>query len=94
MRSRAVFIVTLLSLGLSGPVLGQDNKKKRKWDQKEALERVKEVLAQEAKEDFAWDNISWGTDVDKAVARSQKEQKPIFLYFFLKGKVGPAKAPC
>lgn len=41
-----------------------------------------------------WDKITWKTDVAEAVAIAQKEQKPIFVFFFLKKNVGPVDAPC
>ena len=37
---------------------------------------------------------NWQTDPEKASALAQKDQKPIFVYFFLKRNVGPAAAPC
>ena len=63
------------------------------WDQKKAVETVRGVLEIE-KGGRPWDKIEWVEDADQAVERAQKEKKPIFVYFFLKKKVGPANAPC
>lgn len=68
--------------------------KRPDWDQKKAVEIVKGFVAQEEKGDLAWDKIAWKTDPGEAAALAQKEQKPIFVYFFLKKNVGPAAAPC
>ena len=65
-----------------------------KWDQEEAVRRVKAITAKEAAGEFDWDKVAWMTDPAKAVELARKEQKPIFLYFFLKGDIGPAAAPC
>ena len=64
------------------------------WDQQRALQRVRAVIAQEDAGDFAWEEIEWLTDPQKAQRLAAKEGKPIFLFFFLKGKTGPSLAPC
>ena len=67
---------------------------KREWNQDEALTRVQEVLEIEKSGDLPWDNIAWETDAAKAIERSTKENKPLFVYMFLKKDIGPANAPC
>jgi hypothetical protein len=71
----------------------QDAETRPEWDQQKAVALVQKVIALEATESQPWDKIAWLTDVDKAVARAQKENKPIFLYFSVV-KGGPATAPC
>lgn len=66
---------------------------KRVWDQEEAVARVQCVLDTEAAGQ-PWNDIAWETNVAKAVERSNKENKPLFVYIFLKKKVGPVAAPC
>ena len=75
-------------------VAGQEAAKRPDWDQKKAVQKVKDLIALEEKGDLPWDKIAWQTDPDKASALAQKEQKPVFVYFFLKRNVGPATAPC
>lgn len=65
-----------------------------RWDHEEAQRRVRAVIAKEEAKDFAWDNIAWLTSPAEAASRAQQENKPIFLYFFLKGPSGPSEAPC
>ena len=63
------------------------------WDQQKATAMVQKIIATEEKQGQPWDKIAWMTNVSAAVARAQKEAKPIFLYFsVIKG--GPAAAPC
>ena len=64
------------------------------WNQEKAEAILNGIIAEEDKGNFAWDKIAWETDVQKAVARARKEQKPIFSYLFLKRDVGPKNAPC
>jgi hypothetical protein len=64
------------------------------WNQAEAVRRVQDVVAHEQACDFAWDKIPWRTDPTLALAEARKQNKPIFVYFFLHGKTGPATAPC
>lgn len=93
MRVKSLLVVVMVTLCF--PQLGLSQEKKtRKWDQEEAIKRVKAIIAQEEAGDFAWDKIQWNTDPAEAIALSKKQEKPIFLYFFLKGEVGPAAAPC
>ena len=89
----ALWIVTLTLIAPSS-VVAQNPAARPAWDQKKAAEKVKAVLDTENSKGQPWDKIQWLTDVPEAVARSQKEQKPIFVYFFLKKNVGPADAPC
>jgi hypothetical protein len=65
-----------------------------RWNQEEAVCKVNSVLTQEATQNFAWNKIKWITDCSVAEERARVEQKPIFLYFFLKGKGGPAEEHC
>jgi hypothetical protein len=74
--------------------IGQESAKQLEWDQAKAIQKVKELIALEETGDFPWEKIAWQTDPNKAAALAQKEQKPIFVYFFLKRNVGPAAAPC
>lgn len=66
----------------------------RIWDQKRAESMVQEVLQLEEANSFAWENISWIEDPELAARLAAEKQKPILVYFFLRGKVGPAAAPC
>jgi hypothetical protein len=63
------------------------------WDQEKAVAKVKGVLAVEAA-GRPWDKVAWLTDIDQAVAEARKQDKPLFVYFFLKKNVGPKDAPC
>ena len=92
MNFRAFLMVGLMT-GLA-PGLAFAQEKRADWDQKKAVEKVKGLLVLEAKGELPWDKIAWHTDPAKAVALAQKEQKPIFLFFFLKKDVGPIDAPC
>lgn len=79
---------------IASHALAKEPSARPKWDQDEALNRVKRVIEIENEGDLPWDKISWETDIEKAAARSQKENKPLFVYFFLKKNIGPAAAPC
>lgn len=94
MYARNLLTVTALAVFCPPFALGEEPVKRPDWDQKKAVEIVKGFVAQEEKGDFDWDKIAWKTDPAEAAARAQKEQKPIFVYFFLKKNVGPAAAPC
>lgn len=87
---RTMLLVGGLFLSSTLSVLAQP---RPKWDQEKAAEKVKQIIALE-KSGKPWDAIPWLTDVDAAVKKAQKEQKPLFVYFFLKKNVGPAAAPC
>ena len=92
-----MYVRALLIAGLAAglaPGLAFAQEKRAAWDQKKAVEAVKGIIALEAKGELPWDKIAWHTDPARAVALAQKEQKPIFLFFFLKKDVGPANAPC
>ncbi len=67
---------------------------RQSWNQEEAVRRVQSVITQEEANDFRWDKIDWLVDAKLAASRSQAEHKPILLYFFLKGDIGPKAAPC
>lgn len=94
MKARTTMAATLLAGLCAVTASGQQPAKRPEWDQKKAVQKVKDVIALEEKGDFPWDKIAWQTDPEKASALAQKEQKPIFVYFFLKRNVGPAAAPC
>ena len=66
----------------------------RRWNQDEAVARVKKVIEIENSGKLPWDDIAWETDPEKAAARAEKEGKPLFVYMFLKKNVGPETAPC
>lgn len=65
-----------------------------RWDQKEAVRKVKAVKNQEEAGALDWDKIPWHSDPDEAARIAAREQKPIFVFFFLRKNVGPAAAPC
>ena len=92
----ARILMAAVASAVLGPalVLGDDPVKRPDWDQKKAVEKLKDVLALEEKGQLPWDEIAWLTDPAAAAARAKTEQKPIFVYFFLKKNVGPAAAPC
>ena len=94
MCARILSKVAALAVLCPAFALGEEPAKRPDWDQKKAVKMVKGVVAQEEKGDFAWDKIAWKTDPAKAAALAQKEQGPIFVYFFVKKNVGPAAAPC
>ena len=89
---RALLIVGMMACLAPGLAVAQETR--TDWDQKKAAEKVKGIVALEEKGELPWDKIAWHTDPAKAVALAQKEQKPIFLFFFLKKDVGPTDAPC
>lgn len=66
----------------------------RKWDQERAVATVNEVIAIEQESEIPWDKIEWKTDPHEVASLARKEQKPIFVYLYLKKNVGPPKAPC
>ena len=94
MCARILLTVAALAVLCPAFALGEEPAKRPDWDQKKAVEMVKGLVAQEEKGEFDWDKIDWKTDPAEAAALAQKEQKPIFVYFFLKKNVGPAAAPC
>ena len=93
MIRRLVALFAFLGGFLSTVAMGQAPPFSR-WDQSKAVEIVKGVIACEEKGDHPWDRIPWHTEPGDAVAIAQKEQKPLFLFFFLKKNTGPAQAPC
>ena len=94
MHARTFLTLAVSAFLFLGLASAQEPAKRLDWDQKKAVEMVKGLVAQEEKGDLAWDKIAWKTDPGEAAALAQKEQKPIFVYFFLKKNVGPAAAPC
>ena len=94
MSAKALLFSVTVSTILPGLVSAEEKSKRRKWDQRKALEIVKGLIAKEDKGEFDWDKIAWQTDPKKAAALAKKEQKPVFVYFFLKKNVGPKAAPC
>ena len=91
-RILAFLLTTIWIIGLFLPpaIAGET----RIWNQKKAVDIVNSCIAQEQAGDFAWDEINWIADPQEAVRVSQKMNKPIFLFFFLKKDVGPKEAPC
>lgn len=63
------------------------------WDQEKAKAKVQLVLEVEATGQ-PWENIPWEMDPEVAAQRAAEEQKPIFVFFFLKKDSGPPEAPC
>ena len=92
----ARIFLTLAVIALLSPAGGfaQEPEKRAEWNQKKAVEKVKHLIALEEKGELPWDKIAWKTDPAEAAALAQKEQMPIFVFFFLKKDVGPANAPC
>jgi hypothetical protein len=78
--------------GLVGLVLGF-NQDGRSWDQSKAKSKVANVLKVEQTGE-PWDKIPWLTDPDKAVEQANRDDKPVFVFFYLAKKVGPPSAPC
>ncbi len=93
MNARGVLTLPAFAILFLGNASAQEVPKRPEWDQKKAVEKVKQLIALEEKGQ-AWDKIAWQTDPAKAAALAKKEQKPIFVFFFLKKNVGPATAPC
>ena len=94
MNARKFLILPAFAvLLLLGNAIAQEAAKRPEWDQKKAAEKVKRLIAMEEK-GLAWDKIAWQTDPAKAAALANKEQKPLFVFFFLKKDVGPVTAPC
>ena len=95
MNARSLLTVAVIASFSPSFSSAQESTRCPDWDQKKAVEKVKCILALEAKGDmFSWDKIAWKTDPAEAAALARKEQKPIFVFFFLKKNVGPAAAPC
>ena len=94
MNAKVFPILAVIAILLPGLGSGQEPGKRPEWDQKKAVEKVKQLIALEEKGELPWDKIAWKTDPAEAAALAQKEQKPIFVFFFLKKDIGPANAPC
>ena len=92
MRQR-VFLALGISVILTSSAISQEAKRPA-WDQKQAVEKVKSILATEEKGELPWDKIAWKTDAAEAAALAGKDQKPIFVFLYLKKAIGPANAPC
>lgn len=93
MNARGVLTLPAFAVLFLGAAVAQESTQRPDWDQKKAVEKVKRLIALE-EQGQPWDKIAWQTDPAKAAALAKKEQKPLFVYFFLKGHVGPAVAPC
>jgi hypothetical protein len=92
MKRRKPILLTLGAIGLLtiGLAWGQ----RPAWDQKAAEAKVRGLLAIENGQTRPWDRIAWETDPNAAALRAQRENKPLFVFFYLKKNVGPADAPC
>lgn len=88
-----LFAVVAVPVGFTGRAEAAEPQRSR-WNQNEAVRMVQEVINQEESKDFAWNKINWLSDPAEARAVAEREQKPILVYFFLKGTSGPAAAPC
>ncbi|MEM7698682.1 MAG: hypothetical protein AAF236_09795 [Verrucomicrobiota bacterium] len=64
------------------------------WDQKEAIAKVKEVIAIEETGKLPWDEIAWESNIDSAISRAQAEDMPLLVYLYLQKDSGPPEAPC
>ena len=94
MNGRIFLTLAVIAFHFQGVAIAQESAKRPEWDHKKAIEKVKGIIALEEKGEMPWDNIEWKTDPAEAAALAEKEQKPIFVFFFLKKKVGPVGAPC
>jgi len=92
MTIRTLLAFTAFTALFPCTVFSQDTATRPDWDQEKAVALVQKVIAVE-ETGQPWKKIAWMTDVDAAIARAQKENKPIFLYFSVV-KGGPAAAPC
>lgn len=79
---------TLLVFFLS-PGLAQE----RVWDQEAARQKVQATLDLE-KTGQPWNDIDWMTSIEEAESMARKEDKPVFVFVFLRKPVGPKEAPC
>ncbi|MGF1583252.1 MAG: hypothetical protein ACFCD0_28365 [Gemmataceae bacterium] len=92
MQVRVWLTITVVALLVPGMTSAQQAKKRRQWDQKEAVAKVKASLEME-KVGQPWNDIPWLNDIDKAAALAKKQNKPLFVYFYLKKNLGPATDP-
>lgn len=88
-----LFVAGVAALLLPAIAFSRQQAGRPEWDQKKAVQTVQKIKEREAKGQ-PWDKIAWTTSAEQAIARARREQKPIFVYFFLKKNVGPAAAPC
>jgi hypothetical protein len=88
-KGRRLLSALGLSLALAGSAAAEDPPP---WDQAAAEARVRACVALEASGQ-PWDAIRWVTDVDVAVARARRLEKPIFVFFYVVNQ-GPKEAPC
>ena len=93
LKAKRLLAIAAIVVALPLLAVAQDQVKRPEWDQQKAEERVQKILALE-KTGQPWDKIAWLTDTNQAVTRAHQENKPVFVYFFLKKNVGPAAAPC
>jgi len=94
MKARTYLMLAgLATLALPLFAFSQAQAERPQWDQKKAVAAVKRLTELEQSQSKPWDKTAWMTDVDAAVARARKENKPIFLYFYV-SKGGPATAKC
>lgn len=95
--SSSHLLATVLALPIAcivpSAVVAQEAGKSRVWDHDQAVAQVEHVLAVE-KKGRPWNEIAWLKDVDEATKRANAEQKPLFVYVFLRKDVGPVDAPC
>jgi hypothetical protein len=91
----AVLLLSVAGIGLlvAGFALCQQPAGRPEWDQQKAIELIKKVAAVE-ESGQPWDDIAWLTDADEAVAQARKEDRPLFVWAFVRGTRGPAAAPC
>ncbi len=88
MKPRTLWALAGIAVLCPAFALGEEPPKRPDWDQKKAVETVKCLIALDATGQ-PWDKIEWLTNGDKAVTRAKQENKPIFVYFFLKKNLGP-----
>ena len=92
MKLYGIRTITILTLFVPSLASAQQAKKSRKWDQKVAVAKVKSLLKMET-EGTPWNNIPWVRDPNKAVELAKQQNKPIFVYFYLKKNLGPVADP-
>ena len=90
-KIRNLVIGLALLVGVTQVGIGEE---RPEWDQEKAIKTVKAVIALEERGELPWDDINWETDAEKVAKQAEKEQKPIFVFLYLKKDVGPADAPC
>ena len=91
MKRSPAALAVLVAIAAAISAIGSE---RPRWDQEEAVERVRAVIAQEKRGEFAWDKIAWHTDAERVAKLAENEGKPIFVYLYLKKDIGPKAAPC